>query len=363
MKPLTLTPTEIKILTKPEITEEGIRIFFPHGIREDSFIYYRALWDKILDASEVDGKVVQRVHALLPSQGLDIQKVSSLQSYNCFTAASHVLGMPGFEAIMELSTPATGRLTIPLRGISSIDSAGLERAGFTQVPRIEESGSVGLVLLENSMGAHLNHAAAYLGTAEGMDFYFHKPLPCLPDIKPLETILEACSYAEGRRKKAEVRYSFWQMNASTSALVERAAPLVYNVLEKGKRHPRARMVDGYDITPIVLYQDHKAVAVVSKCLYNGGAVALSIYAQAPDGRFGEWHEDPEHGDWPRAVEIQRKRLEELARCNPHMIPKLDVFGKSREEVERVLERKRLFAYHAESSGGDFFENPRKLLNE
>ena len=92
-------------------------------------------------------------------------------------------------------------------------------------------------------------------------------------------------------------------------------------------------------------------------------MALSIYAQAPDGRFGEWHEDPEHGDWPRAVEIPRKRLKELARCNPHMIPELDVFGKSREEVEAVLERRRLFAYHAESSGVDFFDNPRKLLKE
>ena len=362
MKPLGLTPIERKILTKPEITDEGTRIFFPHRIRKDNFLCYQTLWNKILNASEVSTEVVQRVRALLPSEGIDIQKVHLLQSYNCFTAALHVLGVANFGATMELITPDNGRITAPLPGLSSVDRASLERMGFTAVTKIEEKESPGLVLLENSMGAHLNHAAAYLGTAEGFHFYFHKPLPCLPDIKPLETILEACAYAGGRRKRAEVTYSFWQLNAPAHALVEKASPLVYNK-QTTAPHPRAKMVDGFDVTPIVLYRDGTAIAVVSKCLYNGRFVALSIYARTPDGRYAEWHEDPEHGDWPRAVEVPRERLEELARCNPHMIPELNVLGESREEVDRVLGKKKLFAYHRESSPANLFEDPRGLLEE
>ncbi len=362
MKSLALTPLERRILTKPEITEEGIRIFFPHRIRRDSFGCYQTLWDKILNASEVAPEVVQRARTLLPSKGMDIQNVPLLQSYNCFTAALHVVGVTSFAATMELSTPENGKITAPLQGVSLVDRASLEKAGFTPVPRFEENNCAGLVLLENSMGAHLNHAAAYLGTAEGIDFYFHKPLPCLPDIKPLETILEASAYAGGRRRRAEVKYSFWQLNAPPSALAERALPLVYNK-QTTAPHPRAKIVDGFDLTPTVLYREGIAVAVVSKCLFNGSAVALSIYARTPDGRYAEWHEDPEHGDWPRAEEVPRKRLEELAKYNPRMIPEVEILGKSRQEVEQVLERRKLFAYHQESSPGNIFENPRRLLEE
>ena len=91
-------------------------------------------------------------------------------------------------------------------------------------------------------------------------------------------------------------------------------------------------------------------------------MAFSFYVQAPDGRYGQWHEDPEHGDWPEVCEIGRERLEELERHNRHMIPSLQILGKSRADGESILSTRRLFAYHTEISTGEVFGRGQNLID-
>ncbi len=367
MKQITLTNEELKILTKPEVSSTGVPIFFPHAITEQDFPKYQKLWDKILNASQVNSDLVDRVIRLLPKQGVDIEKDHSLQSYNCFTAALHVLKIKGFEPAIGFFFPESGMINVPMAGLSFFDREGLKKLGFKQVPKIRENRSKGLILLENSMGQRYNHAAAYLGTANDMDFYFHKPLPCVPDIKPLETILEASAYAGGRRKRAKVTYTYWQKTRSKKKYsAKELTPLVYNDPASGQKDkalvdPRAEIYKGHDLTSIVLYQDNTSVGIVEKCLYNLSGVGLSITVRTPDGRFGEWHEDPEHGDWPRVREMSKDRLQGLIECNPHSLLAADILGKNRQEVENILNQKGMFAYHAQAARKNLFKNPRALL--
>lgn len=370
MNDLIISDEEIKLLTEVKVNK-GKKLFFPHKLTKNEYPAYSNLWNKILNSSKVDEGVVKRVRSLLPSQAIDVQKTELLQSYNCFSAVLYTLGIEGFQGVMELYDPDKGSLTIPLNGISYFDRDGLEQTGFTQVSDFDKKGSKGLVLLENSMGQRFNHTGVYLGSVNEMRLFFHKPLPCVPDIKPLETLLEASAYAEGRRKRATVSYSYWQLGKTEeSNLSIDQALMVFNSEEELKENtkiakkvdPRADIIDGYDMTPVILYHNNKAIAVVSKCLFNG-MLAYSYYVQAPDGRYGEWHEDPEHGDWRQVMEIPKSRLEELKEYNPHTIPEVDVLGKSRKDVEKILYHKKLFSYHLEASTNRVFENHRKLIRE
>ena len=98
-----------------------------------------------------------------------------------------------------------------------------------------------------------------------------------------------------------------------------------------------------DTTPEVhfSFRDGHLVAtkVVEYCVFNQRAKARSEYCFTLDGKYTEWHQDPEHGDWPRAVERPVDRFIELAEFNPQAIPLHLILGKDRKSVERLLNEK------------------------
>ena len=117
-----------------------------------------------------------------------------------------------------------------------------------------------------------------------------------------------------------------------------------------KNHPLTGSmvkIDGFDVTPEILYRDGKAVNVTTYCVVNGYTLATSDYALTDRG-FTESHFDEYHGIGGRPQVVSKSRLEELDSNNPHSIPLLKVLGLDRESVERILRENRLNAYHVDT---------------
>ena len=101
----------------------------------------------------------------------------------------------------------------------------------------------------------------------------------------------------------------------------------------------------FDVTPEIMYQDGKAVKVVEHTVLNLTAEGISEYGITPEGKYTEWHFDPEHGGFLKPQEVPKSRLVELAEANPDTIPGHEVLGKTREEVEALLGKLNIEAYH------------------
>lgn len=95
-------------------------------------------------------------------------------------------------------------------------------------------------------------------------------------------------------------------------------------------------LEDFDTTPEIHYKNGVATQVVTYCVYNSKDLARSEVTLKSGGEITEYHEDPEHGDWDEPLVVSRKRLEDLAKANPHCIPALHVLGKTKAQVEKIL---------------------------
>jgi hypothetical protein len=107
-----------------------------------------------------------------------------------------------------------------------------------------------------------------------------------------------------------------------------------------------RIIQGVDITPEIHYDSKgNARQVISFCLHNLTFRAKSVYGLTLDGQYTEWHEDPEHGNWPEARIVPRSRLETLDGANPRSIPLLKVLGSDESTVKDILRDRNLLVKH------------------
>lgn len=111
---------------------------------------------------------------------------------------------------------------------------------------------------------------------------------------------------------------------------------------------RAQAVDRFDVTPRITYRDGKAVKVTSYAVRNGFDLIASEYGLNEDGKFTEFHFDPEHGGDPAAHVVPESGLAKLDSATARSIPLLKVLGKNRVQVEAVLKRWSFNAYHFDS---------------
>ena len=100
-----------------------------------------------------------------------------------------------------------------------------------------------------------------------------------------------------------------------------------------------------DTTPEIHYVNGIAEKVVTYCLHNNTFLAKSEVCLKDDGSFTEYHEDPEHGNWPGPELVSRSRLEQLAKHNPHCIPDHLVLGQKLENVDKLLKERKIKAIH------------------
>ena|SRR3989339_1463050 len=98
---------------------------------------------------------------------------------------------------------------------------------------------------------------------------------------------------------------------------------------------------GFDITPEIVYRDGIAVQLRRYAVFNRAYRAMSLFELRPDGSITEWHEDPEHGDWPSPQKMTAERLRDLAKYNRGSLDVREVLGKSEEKVGEKLKRKRI----------------------
>ena len=95
------------------------------------------------------------------------------------------------------------------------------------------------------------------------------------------------------------------------------------------------------------YQYGIANAIIKHWVCNG-AGAISVY-KYKKGKYFQWHEDPEYGNWPNIKEISFKTLEEIARNNPKSIEYLKILNKNKCEVINYLVENELEAKHLDST--------------
>jgi len=93
---------------------------------------------------------------------------------------------------------------------------------------------------------------------------------------------------------------------------------------------------------VILYQFGIAVKVIEFWDYRGMR-PRSEHSLLPDGSITEWHQDPEHGDWPAPVIMDKKRIDDLAEANPEWFSYSEVLGAPRERVEQILKQKKIKA--------------------
>ncbi|MDP7324015.1 MAG: hypothetical protein QF632_04615, partial [Candidatus Woesearchaeota archaeon] len=80
-----------------DLTDEELQMlsssFNTKCLDEDSYRCYAPLWEKILDQSEADPSVVERVRELLPNGPImEINELVIIKLYDCIDAACYVLG-------------------------------------------------------------------------------------------------------------------------------------------------------------------------------------------------------------------------------------------------------------------------------
>ncbi|MEK6926348.1 MAG: hypothetical protein AABW50_03660 [Nanoarchaeota archaeon] len=103
------------------------------------------------------------------------------------------------------------------------------------------------------------------------------------------------------------------------------------------------VIYGFDVTPEIHYRNGKAVKIVKKCVYNQNDVGESEYCLTDGGKYTQWHFDPEHGGPLIPQPIEKSRLEELSKHNPHTIPCDLILGLGKKDIEKILTERKIEA--------------------
>lgn len=105
------------------------------------------------------------------------------------------------------------------------------------------------------------------------------------------------------------------------------------------------IIDNVDVTSRIHYDiSGRASEVESFCLVNRNHLSFFRTRITPKGSYREEFMDEYHA-MSDSREVPRSKLEEHDKVNSGSIPLLRVLGKTREEVEKVLQENNNSAYH------------------